>query len=422
MKKISFLLIASFICVGVLFTACGDNNENGGTTPPEPGYSTLTPEQQKEKLQNEGIAFLNEVDGLKDLKAIKILVEFSRLMGSESESTTYYQTMGLRADDDLLHIADFYGIFTWNEQTGEWTRTDSKTAAEWHFKVDGIPAKIVATAVSSGVTGSFTDQYYNNYWDEEEQVWIYEVTEETTSFEIPKEVNVKLYSNTTEVGSVSVKADVKDANTAPKLTELTYTLDNYTHSTKFAKGTPNIATSTLKKGNKVLIDAKIDVSGNLDDLVNAEDENDISYPETGNATIKILDNLSFVGKVEIAKYVEAGKKASQEFSKNEAKYGYEKAREMALIAEVAAMNAYWHLYLVSLSDNTKIADLIYKAEWGTETTENEWGTDTYSYYNVIPVLKFNDNTQVEAAVYFSEGFDTFLDKLEKFVKNLGIEE
>ena len=57
--------------------------------------------------------------------------------------------------------------------------------------------------------------------------------------------------------------------------------------------------------------------------------------------------------------------------------------------------------------------------WDGKEWIYDWNMDPvkmYDYYHTVSYLKFNDNTEVDIEVYFSEGFTEFVGKWEDFVK------
>jgi hypothetical protein len=101
----------------------------------------------------------------------------------------------------------------------------------------------------------------------------------------------------------------------------------------------------------------------------------------------------------------------------------------------ANFNKNMNLVLVSKKDGTKIATVVKHSQKESEYTfnlpvwvANEWSkTGGYwttngegelisqSDFDEVYYLKFNDNTEVEMSVYFSEEFNTFQTKFGEFI-------
>ncbi|MDR0559294.1 MAG: hypothetical protein LBG92_03940 [Prevotellaceae bacterium] len=381
------------------FSSCGSSKEEDvisgtGDIPSYDGYkySELTISQQKEKLQDDADSFLSEIQDLKTNKGIDLLSEFSRLLEINSPKIS---KVSLRSASDILKISDMYGIYTWNKSKKDWDYLASTKELAFNFPVDNQEGKIVVSGKDSGVTFALDDEdYLSEYPEDYDYGYV----------DIPKEVSASLYLDATLVGSVQGKTNVSGTNKIPSLSEVSFVLDNYTLTANMTKGNPNVANFSLKKGSKILIEATGNLSGNVDDAMS--DESSIG---NGNMVIKILENkLAFAGTVDFEKYFKALNEADEKWDVDYEQGGYELADENFTKAEVKAFNDYYNLFLVSLEDQTKIATLKQKAK----EVSYGWG---YYYWDAIAMLKFNDSTEVEAEVFFSEGFDFILNKWKEFI-------
>ena len=400
MKKFSYLLFAAMIGAFSVFSSCSDDNDNNADDPkkyPDYKYSELSVEKQKEKLEDDAISFLSEMEELKDNEALKILSEFSALLEISSPDKEFDSV------EDVIRIADLYGKYTWNTSRKVWDFEELDKQTEFYFSVDGVPASIAI----SGVASSITQELYK---ENEEQIngrWEY-TDELVATVEIPKSITVKIYSRTSEVGTINISSDIKDKTTIPVLSEVSYSLGKYTMATTIKKASPSVAKSTIKKGNKVLVEASVDLSGNMDNLANEKDPGQM----TGNATIKIMDALALSGNWNITNYTKDCDKAEDNWDYNyyELDWEWEKAKEVYVKEYSKAFNDNTDLYLISVSDKTKIAKLV-------STVKEEKYSDYYSYWEESYTLQFGDETSVEAEVYFSSGFDTFMNKLKEFINS-----
>ena len=404
MKKFPYLLFATMIVAFSVFSSCSDDNDDDGNTNNDDPkkylnyeYSELSTEKQKEKLQGDANAFLSEMEELKDNDALKILKEFNALLEINSPDKEFGSA------EDLIRIADLYGKYTWNTSTKAWDFAESNKQTEFNFPVDGAPASITITGVASSLTQELYNGeehlVYNGEWYE------WEYTEElVATVEIPKSIAVKIYSRTSEVGTVNLFSDIKDKTTAPVKSEVSYSLGKYTMTTTVEKASPSIVKSAIKKGNKVLIDASADISGNMDNLVNEKDPGQM----TGNATIKIMDAFAISGNMDVTNYRKDCDKAEENYD-NYRGSDWDEAEEIWEKAKSKAFNDHTDLYLISLSDKTKIAKLV-----STAKEKTYYG---YTYWEETFALQFGDETVVEAEVYFSSGFDAFMNNLNKFINS-----
>jgi hypothetical protein len=386
MKKIINLLFATLFACSFVFVSCGDDKE-----------AVLTPEQQKEKIQADAISFLNELEGFEQEKSIVALVTFNKLVKiSEPEPD-------LNSSDDLVY-EDLYGKYTWNGETEEWDYSSLDNQAEFIFPLSNeTNGKIVVTP-SSPVTIN---------------------TKETgeKGEKIPKNVNVKIYSGSEEVGALNASSNIQDDASIPSETTLSYQFGQYALSFQATKGANNLITATLKKGNKTLIDASVNASGNPDSLIANQNPGDIK----GNVSIKLNNTLAFIGTADVTKYMAALVTAEEKYYEAIGKIDYSSSDYASLYsavekvyneAKAKAFNDFFELYLAS-SNEARIARLKMESREYTESWEYEGKYSDYTYTYTVYTLEFNDKTTVDAEVYFSTGFDQFLTKLSEFIGKFG---
>jgi hypothetical protein len=388
MKKVSYLFFATMIAFSFVFVSCGDDKEpgNGVDELLGYGYSNLTPEGQKEKLQQDALTFLSELEGIKDEAGLGVLYAFNKFLEISEPGN-----LNLDSSEDLLY-EDLYGKYTWNASKGKWDYTELSNQVEFIFPLDeSTEGKIVAIA-SSPVTIEIEKG---------------ENEEKGESVRIPRNVTVIIYANSTEIGSINASSDINTSGTIPSNTTLSYKLGQYGLSFQATKGGTNVITGSFTKGNTVLIDARIDASGNMDNLIAGEDPGNIN----GNVVIKVNNALAFAGKADVLKYLQAQGQAEAEYEATmQASYNLEAYKKLAQ-DEAKAFNDFVELYLISLSDKTKIARL--KAE----VVEHD--DDYYSWWESVTVLEFGDGTTQEVEAYFGDGFETFIEKLNEFAENFG---
>ena len=401
MKNLSVYLFASCICMAFAFVSCGNDNPVGEPVSVSEimkyPYSSLTPEQQKEKLANEANAFLTQIQDLNQEKGIEVVKAFNNLLNMDAP---VIGGNSLKSADDIIKINYFYGKFTWQPSSKTW-KEEKANQLEFNFPVGSSTGRIVITGVSSGK--NYTYEEYYEYYDYETGQWIEET--ETIVFELPKQLLAKLYLGGSEVGKIQVDADIVDAQSAPKSITVSYSLGSYNYTLKYVTETHKV-TATLKKGNTVLINVAAVLDSNLNNL----DESDI-YISLGNFTFQLMDNLAFSGSVDFANYNKEMDKLYDRCYPYPYPYNFDRDKAAEDYAKGTAdiINKYYDIYLVSIKDKTKIAKLIEKAVLRTSYY--------YSYWEVVAVLKFNDSTEVEAEVFFSEGFDTVLNNFAKFIQS-----
>lgn len=395
------------VAAGFMLCSCGGKDED---TPVNPGeeyanyqYSSLTPENQKAKLATETRTMLSQFEDVQTCDGYQIYKTFGELLDKATPGG-----YGFVEDNDIVKLSDLYATFTWNASKQEWTRTSSSSETKFIFPVGSKEATVTITSEATGK---------------------YLPLEEDSEVEIPKKVTVIYALGGQEVGRATAETDFyQNTDKFPTTTSFSYTFCDYSLTGNISKATPNIATVSFKNGASVLIEGTVALTGNLDAAFQADEE----FEKFGdaNTAIKIGDGLVFVGNAKITDYSNAEQIANQQFE-TEYDAALEKFRnahntdaadaifqqEFLAAAEkktkaiVAAFNSYITIYLVSTADQTKIATLQYKAVKQSET----WGSYTLEWWSTVPVLVFNDSTEVEASVYFSEGFEKLEQDLLDFV-------
>ncbi|MDR0873503.1 MAG: hypothetical protein LBN27_08600 [Prevotellaceae bacterium] len=397
MKKV-FMIILSAALTAVMFSSCGkdDKNDNKPTDYSEYEYSKLTPEQQKEKLASDAKATIEKLNGLSNASGIELLLSFnalseiSPLFGEDEESEFAPAAKSAKAAEaleDIVYIKDFYGKFTWNAAAQKWEQEESADKL-----IIVLPAKRGGTANNGQI--EITGESSGNFAED---------------VELPKSLKASLVIDGKSVGSIEVKGENVNDASAPKSASVKLTVDDYSIEYAFAKGSKNTTSLSFKKGSETLLSGAIDLTGDLDKFV--EDE-DVANFENGNYELKVNDKIAYAGKVDL-------KSLSAELQKIVEKYNNlpntDANRKAILDEENAAMNQYMKIYLISLSDKTKIAEVHFDVieEQGEYWNGEEYVTGTY--YNSVENLVFGDGTKVAIDVYFGEGFDTVTKAWEDFI-------
>lgn len=406
MKKLSYLVSLFLMCSFTFFISCDDDDNKGGGGNGGGGedYSDLTPEEQKDKLSEDAIVFLNDMEGLKNNEGLATLRTLNQFL---ERNPIEVGDDFLSSFEDIIKIEDLFYSFSWDKAEQEWVYTPTTGKGEIIFPVGSENGKVEFTGKSSGVIVDIED--LDDDYDEDMSAFIIPrgitpVEDEDESFvDIPKEISATIYLGNKVVGTVKMTAELVDSSSLPKNIKATYTLGEYTLDSEVVKAAKNRATTNLKKGNKFLMSAAIDLSGDLDELLNEEGD---PGQMTGNIVINIMNTLAFTGGMDITKYNEAVDKADEEYSNSNQTSADEKKY---VEASSKAFNDYSNLSLVAMQEqNYRIALLRSKAKL--------YKYPYYSYYEEVPVLKFNDGTEAEAEVYFSEGFDTVFQKIESLIK------
>ncbi len=452
-------LFALVLFAGLFLMGCNKDNDSGSESIEEIDldkideypYSELTPAEQKVKLENESLAFLEFGNALKTSSAIEAFQNLGRLL--DEASVEIVEEKEVKTVKETVEYADAYGIFTWDSKKKEWVKTASKNELKFVF-----PAKKTSTsnnaafsvqAVSSGI--AVTDSYEEYDWDEEEDV------EHEVTYYLPKSATGILTIDNKEAAKLEFAAEYKDNKQAPVSTEYKVTTnDGYVYWGKVDKATENQVAMKLTHNDQVMFEAMAKSGVKIDKIIDLEQNGDgakgnYSLFDKANAYLKLMDNLVLVYTIDVENYVKeyeaieddyyakgnALRRDWEAYDKNKNRYTLQGQYEKEKTDKLAAIfNKYMSITLASTKDGSKIADIVMKSEkedgeyqgywdyayWDNNISEwtYDWQNDTYTkkydYYLTNPYLKFKDNTLVEASVYFSEGFNKIEAKWEDFVK------
>lgn len=402
-----YLLCMLVFAVGM--AACSDDNKDGDTPPPP---SPLTPDEHKAKLETVGkdfIAKFNAEDHRTAVETIDYLIdilETSGLFGEDDEDTPIvpdYNPMvqmlsslrsvaksnslngltNLAAEVDKVSLADYAGVYTYNESNEEWDKVDATGKIELNFNNGKVC--VLALTFEGG-----KDYVYEN-----------------TAVNIPAKMTVSLKVDGSEQIGASVNTSLADnqksADVAVKMTlNGGYAWD----LTLNAKS--NVITEVYKmsKNGETLINSSAEITGqNLTDpdaLENSEAEDLLSE---GELSVNIMD-VVVKGQGDI-KAIIKGVDAITESSSS--KTGAQK--------EADIYNKYASMALYYSGGSEKVADVKmdivkdeddnnvgYEPAPSTGKMEQSVnGSTSYEYYYTTPVLIFaSDGSKYDMETYFSE--------------------
>ena len=420
-------------------------------------YSTLSPDEQKVKLENESIDILNELKPLSSLQVFDAFQYFIELIDEYGGPDIEMVTEGSNPAQEILQVSNGYGVYTWNASKKNWTQTASTSELKFIFpasaKSSSNNATLSLTAGSTGIT--ITQIWYDDYWDED--CWCYK------SYDEPQEGIIHIPTSVT--GTLTVDSKTAKVEISATYKKSTYEFDDfkttgYPESVSYKltfegyvwwytlgkSGNDTKLEMALKHNNKSVIEAMYKVGITLDQVFDKietiEDYEDIEkvYGKVNTiGYLKLMDNLVLVYQVDdIAKFVNEMNKEEEDYygwcSQN---YFTQRASENKKNSDnlTKAMNNHLKVSLASTKDGTKIATLVVKSDvvdeyWNHPTTWNSgyecWDEDYYGWikyydmYEPVPYLKFGDGSVIEAEAYFT-GFNNLESSWEDFVESFNRE-
>ena len=390
------------ICALLSFSflsSCGDDDDSK--------YSNVSSNDAKKLLQEDAISFVSEFEGLQDEKAYKTLNVFGELLDIHSPSII---RKDLDVAEALITINDFDGKYDWSQTRKQWVYSAQSNKLSFHFP--------------STVTGSNnTEEIVITGEPSENTVLV--PSEQTgkrdVSLTLPKRLDASIKSGDTEVGTVHVSSSYPDWATI---------FFNYGAYTIEANPTTDkISTSvTLKKGNLVLLAVNADADGNLDI------EEEVADITKGNFSASIMDKLRFEGNINnIMSLEQEMEDLDDSYYQNSDLDLYEKGGK--LLSKKWATEASQLLnnnvsIALKSAEGTLIADLVFepKMTWSGQqhgyynyhqTLGWEWIPShpwTSEYWEETPKLRFADGTTHDFDVYFGNGFEDLIKKIESLAK------
>lgn len=399
-------------CAAMLsFTACSDDDKNGGGEGTE-----LTPEQNKQKLESIGLATIGKINAADHADLLQTIDAFSQCIDYGDLELERHEEMDMAAgllanirsvcakanlggmsdftsaNYDLYRAAEFYGIYTYDETSGEWGYEPNKNKLEFCFNVSGKPA--VVTIAASGKETKVEI-------DEENEVMI------------PENVEATISKDGKELCKLTVTLKLDDANkTVDIKTQLS--ANGYVFLVKTdASNTAAAANYSLTKNNEILISAKADLTGeNLTNGDIVDDDNVQNLFKSANVAINIIDEATIKASCsDIGSLINLLDKLDNDYSWIE-QYKQPYNQKVA-----DAYNKYIDAKLYYTSDDV-IANFKMQVYYDEDDYYYESGNRVNGIYDTEAVIVFTiDDSAYSFDSYFDEvSFNDLINSAEKLGK------
>jgi len=445
-QKNFFALV--FLFAGLFLLGCKKDKDSDGLSKVDIDkisklpYSDLSPDEQKQKLEKESLAFLELCNAAQSSPAVEAFQNLNSLLDVTGvdffESTSEKSAIKVKSVKAAIEYSEFYAVFTWNVSKRDWDMTPSTTELKFVFPAKkGSTNNNAALSIKAASSNVLVDEL------------IY----------MPKSVTCTLTVSNKEEAKIEFSADYKNNNPLPVKTEFKLsTGDGYTYWWKIEKGNESQLAMKMSFKNQIMFEVLFKSGIKLDEIfdlaLNDQLDNQYNLLDKANGYIRLMDDLTMVYKVDLAKFAPKSEEieadyekkmaqlhpewadynnwntVKQAWDKNENRYKtwgqYEKERSDK---NAKAFNDYVEVALFSTKDKFKIADMIQYSKIDSEywdyykwdATAKMWSlsnvdTKKFDVYDNVPFLKFGDKTEVSASVYFSEGFDKLEKKLEELLK------
>jgi hypothetical protein len=369
-------------------------------------FSKLSVEKQKQKIEDNSIAFIEKMEGVKDTKAYSALESFmnkgdafsSAQMGPmksamDSKKVKVLSNMNKQMLDVVADDAEIWGQYEWNFDD------------EKFIKINDLNNKLIMKFPSSESSKTnnaiFTLEYSASDVKMPDSVEFF-----------PSDMSCELLID----GNSEMKAAFSskyDSDGTPIESSSTLELEDYKWSEKSANNNKKLTFSfelSYKKEKLISISSTINGDLQLDKLEESESPDEVF--EKGFFNFQIMNLGIFGGIKDVAAFVSE----ITEFEDSEIDYESKEYTD----GTVDIINKHMIMYAYFVDENKKFADVEFYTFITTDTyydweyVSGQWVEyeQTDEYYEMKPRLILSDGSKVDFEEYFNEGFDELIKKLE----------
>lgn len=429
-----FLKFSAFFFASALLVACGSDDdaksteETGAEFPTE--YSDLTIEENKGKLQDNGIEFVNSVEALKNASGIETTIAFSNFVDA-SELPNSLEVGGRRSSLPIFNLVNNLKAFATKGQPVDRTLEGMRKAGEvesiqtefnqaagiytynreeqtFDFS-EGSSDKIVFKFPSKD-EGTTNNAEYTIYNYKGVKVTNSAVEEDYTG-EYPTSLNIDLKIDGQKKLGYALTA-AYNSKGEPTAFSLAVTVDAYVLAYEVSNdGSKASVRYSLKQNDKNLYVLGADAEGNFNtgDIEDSNGGDDVV--NKGTIYFQML-NIKFSGEIDVTALMAAIKAIPNQEDEAEEK------------AEAAAWNANTQMIVFYADSKKKIAEgevvTISKTReyYDCVLDENEnWdcGWKNEEYISKDVQLVFADDTRMSLETFGETGFDNLSEKIKDLV-------
>lgn len=405
-------LFSAMLSLALVAVSCGGDDEESEET-----FSTFTTEQHKQSIEKAGTDMLTQLDGIKNLSAIKTLTDLVNLGGGEEETSSTFALNGLIDNYTIIgkdassilklrsvtssrkSLMDLFkehtGTFSYNAETEEWDSTANSSKIVMKFPTSGSNVNNAEIILSDFTTAMPKHQIDLDEYDGQ----------------LIKSVSLTIKKNNSEVAKITLTGEYGSDDVPTKLTETLSFSEGYVMASTLTNNGKDITLNqSLKKSSTEILSTHFDSNGNfsydnIDENVNSEEEDAFVNVINNANTWFTVGNIKIIGQIDVKSFMDKTDTDLDNSNKSEVN------------GAVLNLNKYATLYAKYTNDNTIIA----KSSFFTESNEyGDWDYENHKYITTYyPGLKFvfSDNSSMDQS-FFDTGFDTFLDQLEDLMSDM----
>lgn len=380
------------------FVGCSDDDK-------KETYSDLTPQENKEMMEDEALAVFNSLEGMKDLKSLDLVYEFVDLMDITGTSDSFFKSSlqsmaALKNDNGALLIlksgfdddAAFSFMETFNEAAGIYSYVAEDEAWE---RIDA------------------TDQVTYKFDSDEGVVTIslYDVTYETVS-------NADIEAVTSDlVTSAVITLSLNDETLISEVFTARYDSDNIPTSLTEVLTIENyeVALTLSRSDNSVSVDQSLKVDGSGLLAMHFDSEGSFAYDDvpasTGIDQIPSSDFLEASNvSLTIANYELTGYANWKNFLSDTEEVNRDIENETDALSMAEALNSNVKVVL-KFSDSDEIIAISDFYAYESDSY------DDYSEWDCSMRMAFSDGTYMDES-YFQTGFTELIETVSDFMETL----
>ena len=417
-------------------------NETGKVTIPDQ-FASLSPEENKKSLEDDGLSLLKDVDDLTKSSAVKVTTSFASFLDrSEAQPMNGRMGSSTRMLSDLATgkgsvQSTFANMRTTEEEPESIQATYDKYVGVWSWNADqevwdhsAEGDKIVFKFPSTETGTENNAQYVIHSYEGLSQ----DSPVEDYEGDLPTKIETELTVDGQPQASYSFAAAYNQAGEPTQLTT-SLSVNSFVFSIKADNNTQKVGTQySLKRDNRTLLAMGAGAYGNF----SANHIESIDYDQgehTGDVVNRVdayfqLMNVVLAGDMDIKKYLDGYEDNTVEEYDSEYGYYYTYNDSSTTEANAALLDKAFNLAVFYADGKGKIANTEVYTTTDTYTRYGDWHYDEEkgSYmveeeeveHQVMNVrMVFEDESKADLETYFSEGFDDLVKEFEKFAEEMG---
>lgn len=424
MNTRKLLLLSLALVAGTSLTSCDKDDDNTQE------FSTLTVEENKKNIEDEGIKLLGVVKEVENLQVIdyannllsyvlisnpitsnpnfnnegEIIKSFNTLLKPvvlTSELKNFNASRIAKEVTPTEEELTLLGI--WNNVKG--TYTWNNNTESWDFAT-GNEIALLFSATETSTSNNAKIRVYDFQYENGPFSWLEEYTGE-----LPKQIKYELTVDNKVVMSYSVNIEYNNTDKKPNSIKTVFGVAPFVFTGEVSNTNNQSAAASFswKKDKTTLILVSMDTKGNWSETNLANDNNEPGDVFTsGNVLFQVM-NVKVAGNANI-KTINA--KANELENEENDKIYAEKMCE--------AMNTNASLNLCYVNNNQIIAKIIAAP---IQETESYWDWDLNqeveeTYWSVGMKFKFKDDSTIDMGTYFGAGFDKLISEVQLYIDHL----